>query len=177
MVFCMECGGGLPCPSHAGGAICRAAADYGEVTRTLVHAMKYANGREIAVIMGELMAGMVARPDVDFLVPIPLHRRSERDYNQTELMAVGASRVWGVPVMAVLSWSGRVKRQALQPGRADRSLPRGAMRASRELSPGTRVLLIDDVYTTGNTLNVAAWAIRRAGADPGGAMVWSRSGR
>jgi predicted amidophosphoribosyltransferase len=139
--------------------------------------MKYANGRRIAVIMGELMAGAIARPDVDFLVPVPLHRGSERDYNQAELMAVGASKVWGVPVMDALTWNDSVRRQALLPGGAARHLPHDALSARRRLRPGTRVLLIDDVYTTGNTLNVAAWALRRAGADPEGAAVWSRSGR
>ncbi|MDR3332343.1 MAG: hypothetical protein LBT08_06925 [Synergistaceae bacterium] len=139
--------------------------------------MKYSNGRSIARAMGELIAARIERPAADFLVPVPLHIGSEREYNQAELIALGASAVWGIPVKMALSWRADVARQATQGTSGDRVLPEDAMRMTAALRAGTRIYLLDDVYTTGNTLAAAARAMAAGGATVAGAAVWSQSGR
>jgi predicted amidophosphoribosyltransferase len=135
--------------------------------------MKYAGGRSIATMMGELMAKTLPRPDVDFLVPVPLHNISAREYNQAALIAGGASRVWKIPVENSLRWASGSRNQALKSGRDARELPDDAMESSDKIR-GKCVLLVDDVCTTGNTLLAAKKALLRARAEIAGAMVWSR---
>jgi predicted amidophosphoribosyltransferase len=136
--------------------------------------MKYAGGRSIASMMGELMAETLPRPDADFLVPAPLHKDSAREYNQAALIAGGASRVWKIPVENCLRWTSGSRNQAFKSGRDERALPDDAMKSSDKIR-GRRVLLVDDVCTTGNTLLAAKRALLRARAEIAGAMVWSRS--
>jgi predicted amidophosphoribosyltransferase len=173
--FCMECGKDAPCGLH-GGALVFAVGEYSGVSRELVHAMKYENGRSMAILMGELMASRIGRPSVDFLIPIPLHKSSERDYNQAELMARGAGGVWNIKTISALRWDLSLPRQALKPGSSERFLPEGAMTTTYELM-GTNVFIVDDVYTSGSTIRAAARALERAGSSVAGAMVWSKARR
>ena len=172
--FCVECGHDAPCEFHPDGMVCRAVSAYGGANRDVVHAMKYAGGSSIASMMGELMAEILPRPDVDFLVPVPLHDFSAREYNQSELIAKGASRAWKIPVENCLRWKSGSRNQASKSGRDERELPDDAMKSSGAIR-GRRVLLVDDVCTTGNTLLAAKRALSRARAETAGAMVWSRS--
>jgi predicted amidophosphoribosyltransferase len=137
--------------------------------------MKYKNGRSVALSMGRLLASRFCRPETDFLAPVPLHKMSERNYNQAELIARGAGSVWGLPVARVLEWRRVVTRQAVRPSPSGRNLPEGVMTA-RRLKRGDRFFIVDDVYTSGSTIRAAARALERSGSTPAGAMVWSRSG-
>ena len=174
-LFCMECGRTAPCSAHRAESLCRAGTVYGGVNRDIVHQMKYAGGRGLALTMGRLLAEHFAPPEADFLVPVPLHIGSERDYNQAELMAEGAAGVWGIEVRTALSWSAVVERQVERSG-AKRSLRGGVMVLDGTLPVGCRVFLIDDIYTTGSTLRAARSALAERGVDVAGAMVWARSG-
>lgn len=176
--FCIECGNLEPCAAHSGGPYCFSASPYGGATRDVVHTMKYEGGRDIARIMGEILVGFASErgfPAVDALVPIPLHRGSERDYNQALAIARGAAHIWRIPVADVLFWSDNLPRQAMRSVRSDRILPRGAISSRSGLPAGTRVFLVDDVYTTGSTMITAKKALEDDGFIVVGAMVWSRS--
>jgi predicted amidophosphoribosyltransferase len=144
------------------------------VNRDVVHAMKYSNGRRIAVMMGRMMADAIPRPDVDYLVPVPLHKNSEREYNQAELIARGASEVWGIPVRGVLEWRRESASQARKK-HEPRTLPGDAIITGRAALSGKRVFLVDDVLTSGSTMSSARDAAERAGAFVAGSMVWSKS--
>ena len=174
-LFCLECGIGAPCGKHRG-ALVRAASVYEGVSKDLVRVMKYENGRRVAGMMGELLAARFGRPQADFLVPVPLHKSSDRDYNQAELIARGAGRAWRLDVARALRWRFALPRQALRPGGGDRSLPEDAMIAERCLTEA-RVFIVDDVYTSGSTMRAAARALEKAGAAVVGAMVWCRARR
>lgn len=126
--------------------------------------------------MGRLLAQTLARPRAAFLVPVPLHRRSNREYNQSELIARGAAEVWGIPVRRMLFWKLGTGRQARKQGNTRRALPAGAISAKPLTETGASVFLIDDVYTTGSTMRAAKDAVERAGLRVAGGMVWSRSG-
>ena len=159
--------------SHPGGLGVASLSRYIGANIDVIKSMKYASRKAIAVMMGKIIAGCIMRPDVDILVPIPLHKGSEREYNQTELIAKGASMIWGIPVKNCLRWTIYTPSQAASSGYLDRELPSGAIEA--DCDAGLRAILIDDVCTTGNTLMAAATAMTRAGALVREAVTWSRS--
>jgi predicted amidophosphoribosyltransferase len=143
------------------------------VNREVIHAMKYRHQRGTATMMGRIMAETAPRPKADFLVPVPLHKGSEREYNQAELIARGASELWGIPVISCLRWRLKVPNQAASSGHEDRVIPENAVEAGL-LPKGTRTVIIDDVCTSGSTLLAADRALKGIGAEVDGAFTWSR---
>jgi len=148
-------------PAHVAAAYA-----YGGPLAEAVLALKYAGRTELAAPLGRLLA-QAAVPyagKVDEVVPLPLHRGRlrERGFNQSALLARPVARALGVPLV-----THRLRR--VRPTPAQASLPRegrlanvrGAF-AARAGAP--RVLLIDDVRTTGATLTAAAEALLDAGA-------------
>jgi ComF family protein len=150
----------------------RAVCTYDGVAPRLVHALKFSNQRHLADSMGAMMAraGQVLLQDADtVLVPVPLHpfRQVHRRYNQAALLARAIGDLTGVPV--VHDGVRRVKRtrqqRALSRGDRLRNL-RGAFRLTAHgeaALAGKHVVLIDDVHTTGATLNALTHALRAPG--------------
>jgi ComF family protein len=139
---------------------------YEHTLRELIHLFKYSNIRTLARPLGALIARAIPREHCfDLIVPMPLHwkKRWSRGYNQSELLAKEISRRWGVPVAKIVR---RVKDTPPQAGLSNskrRLNVRGAFAAKRNLK-GLRVLLIDDVLTTGATAGACASVLKRAGA-------------
>jgi len=138
--------------------------------REIVHALKYRHGRHLLPDIRVLVA---LRPKFtgflrgSALVPVPLHpvRERERGYNQGLLVARQFAAAAGVPVVDCLE---RVKFTETQT-RLDRGQRQSNLRGAFALRPGAavdpalRYVLVDDVFTTGSTLNAAAQALRQAG--------------
>ena len=150
----------------------RAAVLYEDVAREIVHGFKYRDRTELAALVGGLTAraGRDLTADADVIVPMPLHRWRlwTRKFNQAALIAAEVGRLSGVPVdRAALV---RVRRTRPQVGLGDRERAenvRGAFRvaaAHRAAIEGRKVVLVDDVLTTGATASAATRALRRAGA-------------
>lgn len=118
-------------------------------------------GRELAVLLGSRLE------DHDLVVPVPLHwrRRLARGYNQAEAIARPLAKRLGLEHARVLRRRRATPPQtALEREQRVRSV-RGAFALRRRHDPrGRRVLLVDDVVTTGATLEAAAACLRRAGA-------------
>lgn len=133
-------------------------------------------GRHFAEALAESFADRFG--EVDLVAPVPLHwrRRLERGYNQAERIAAPLARRLAVPCAAVLSRNRATPPQSLL-GRADRLANlRRAFRAPRpDRVRGLRILLVDDVATTGATLDAAASALRKAGAAAVTALVAGRT--
>jgi len=150
----------------------RAVAEYDGTASLLVHRLKYNDRLELARAMGAMMtrAGAELLADADVIVPVPLHRWRlwRRRFNQAMALARTVSSGSGVPCDPFLL--ARVKRTRRQVGltKAQRQENlQGAFRVPSEAKArlkGKRVLLIDDVLTTGSTANAAARALLRAGA-------------
>lgn len=149
--------------------------------RELIHLFKYSYMRPLATVFGQWLALAYPRMErFDALVPMPLHwwKRMQRGFNQSELLARELSRRTGVPVLAAAR---RRRRTAAQTGltyaqRLDNV--RGAFDVPRPASVrGLSLLLIDDVLTTGSTVNVCAAALKKAGAARVSVLTLARAGR
>jgi len=141
---------------------------YQDTLRRLIHLFKYSQVRPLARPLGALMARAIPREQrFDLIVPMPLHwkKRWSRGYNQSELLAKEIARRWGVPVAKMVR---RVKPTSPQAGLTNskrRLNVSGAFRMRRGATlKGLRVLLIDDVLTTGATASACASVLKRAGA-------------
>jgi ComF family protein len=134
--------------------------------RALIHLFKYRRMEPLAQHFGGLMALALPRDSqFDEVVPMPMHwwKRWQRGYNQSELLAREIARRWRVPVRQPVR---RRKLGVAQAGLTNakrRTNVSGAFAANGRLD-GKRILLIDDVLTTGATASACARALKRAGA-------------
>jgi ComF family protein len=160
----------------------RAAVRFDEISRALVHALKYGDRLDLAPMMGRWLgcAGSDILPDTDALVPVPLHwrRRWARRFNQSAVLAAAVSAASGVPIAT--GALRRVKATAQQVGlsRSERAANvQGAFRVPPEGKAaivGRRLVLIDDVLTSGATVEGCARALLRAGAANVDVLVFAR---
>ena len=146
-------------------ACARAAGPYDGALRAIIHAFKYDRRRSLARPLAALMrrAGAEALDGADACVPVPLHwrRRWQRGFNQAEELAVHL----GVPVVCALRRTRRTHVQAALHADDRAANVAGAFAARwRALVAGSVLVLVDDVATTGATLEACARALRAAGA-------------
>ena len=151
----------------------RAAARLSGPLRQAIHSFKYSGLRALAPVLGEMLYDCWdAEPwPVDVIVPVPLHpqRLRERGYNQSALLARELARHTGLPVtegtlLRITPTPPQVGLRATE--RAENV--RGAFRCRDDELAGMRVLLVDDVLTTGATLRACAEALSEGKAS----AVW-----
>jgi ComF family protein len=160
----------------------RAAVRYDEVARTLVHGLKYQDRTDLAPAMGRWMAraGRELLSEADMLIPVPLHWRRgwTRRYNQSGALARVIERQSGVKVKSELLRRVRATEQQVGLSRSQRaSNVQGAFKVSTDQQSevqGRRVVLIDDVLTSGATVDACARALLRAKADQVDVLVFAR---
>jgi ComF family protein len=141
---------------------------YQGALRKLIHLFKYTGVRPLARVFGRyLKHALPIDRQFDVVVPMPLHwrRRWHRGFNQATLLAREVARRFNVPVSNI------VRRRRATPSQAGlthakrRANVRGAFKMKRGTRlDGLRVLLIDDVLTTGATAAACARELKRAGA-------------
>ncbi|MCQ0988987.1 ComF family protein [Jiella marina] len=160
----------------------RAAVIYQELATRLVTALKYGDRTDLVPLMAGWMerAGAELLADADVIVPVPLHARRlwRRKFNQSAELSRAIARKSGV-MFRPLALE-RIKATQTQVGLGQRQRQdnvRGAFRVSeqrRSEVEGRRVLLVDDVYTTGATVASATRALKRAGASDVDVLVFAR---
>jgi ComF family protein len=136
--------------------------------RRLIHLFKYSGMKPLARPLAEyLLRALPADEHFDAVIPVPLHWRRQwsRGFNQAELLARCVAKQRGIPVWNALR---RRRATATQAGLANAGRRRnvaGAFRVKEKARlAGKRVLLVDDVMTTGATANACAAALKRGGA-------------
>jgi len=155
------CGRCLARPPHYDATI--AALAYAFPADALVHALKFRGELALAPLLGQLLRERISSPGIDCVIPVPLssQRLRERGYNQ----AVEIARHLGCAKLAIDACV-RERDAPPQAGlerEARRRNVRGAFRCQRSFA-GERVALVDDVMTTGATLDELARALKEAGA-------------
>ena len=160
----------------------RAAVRYDETARNMVQAFKYGDRLDLAPAMGRWMAlaGRELLTGADALVPVPLHwtRLWARRFNQAATLAKTISRQSGVPITYNTLKRVRATHQQVGLTQVERATNvQGAFRVpdeSRGAVRGRRLLLIDDVLTSGATLDTCARILLRAGAANIDVLVFAR---
>ena len=142
---------------------------YRGVVRSLVLRLKFSGDTQAAALLAPAMADELGAVDADLLVPVPLSaaRLRERGYNQAFLLALLCGRMRGLPVLDCLKRVRNTKRQSGLHSIRERSQN---LRGAFGLRPGTalggrRVVLVDDVRTSGATALACARVLRDAGAE------------
>jgi len=168
---CLECAGWPP-------VLCsvRAAVVMEPPADALIHALKYEGWRSLGQIMGRRMAGLpefegrasLRKGSTPLVVPVPTTRRRERTrgYNQARILAQVVAREWGRPILDALERPAGRSQVRLSPTQRQANV-RGAFRMRTVVGSrieGRKVILIDDVLTTGATAISAAETLAQGGA-------------
>ncbi len=146
--------------------------EFGDGVQRIIHEIKFNRKKSLADKVGFELASLVAENqalrEVDVIIPLPLHhtRRRIRGYNQSHLLSIPISARAGFPIVeAAVRRVKSTKPQARLSARKRLDNVKGAfMVTDPERVAGKRVLLVDDVVTTGATLNACALALQAAGA-------------
>ena len=192
--LCGQCDGSLTwieppvCPlcgtAFEGGEICadchkqavsrripnRSALVYDDVARDLIHDFKYNGRKSIGHGLAALVAAHMDRvvfQQADALVPVPLHstRLRERGFNQALLLAGALSELIGIPVANTLIRARATVRQSALSKRERLANVSDAFQLEPHTAiTGKRLLLIDDIYTSGSTVEACGGVLYKAGA-------------
>jgi ComF family protein len=160
----------------------RAAVRYDDISRALVLSFKYGDRLDLAPMMGRWMAraGRELTAGADGLIPVPLHWRRlwARRFNQSAALAGAIAGISGVPVLHGALKRVRATPQQVGLSKAERAdNVQGAFRVPPERRAdvaGRRLILVDDVLTSGATVDTCARALLRAGAAHIDVLVFAR---
>ncbi len=157
-----------------------AAANYDSDIKPIILKLKYNALKAAGKILGAETAKIFKKPDADILVPVPLHIGSKRKYNQAFEIALGLGSEWGINAYDICRWttiiSSRVglnisERKSLTP---DVFKIKPNKEDKIEIK-GLKIALVDDVCTTGSTLECLAEACEQAGAHVVAAYVIAKA--
>lgn len=160
----------------------RAAVRYDDVARSMIHALKYQDRIDLAPTMGRWMAraGSELLQQADALVPVPLHwkRSWSRRYNQSGALARIIGKASDVPVLPDTLQRIRPTEQQFGLSKSERARNvQGAFAvppAKKSAIHGRKIVLIDDVLTSGATVDACARALLRAKAASVDVLVFAR---
>jgi len=142
--------------------------DKGGILQPIVHALKYKGKKDLGLRMGRVMGGLIQesywKHQVNFLVPVPLHpsRKRRRGYNQAEVLAQGIAEVSGIQLKTNLLV--RTSNNITQTGKSKEARwdnVKEIFSCTEQVSGG--IMIVDDVITTGSTLEACISALNTSG--------------
>jgi ComF family protein len=139
----------------------------GNSTQQILHTIKYKEGKELGIYMGELMGGRIKESEnyksIDALIPIPLHSKKGfiRGYNQSMIIAQGLSNILDIPIIEAVKRKNHHDSQTKK-NRFERwdNVKSVFVSDPDQLKDYQHVAIVDDVLTTGSTLESAARSIK-----------------
>ena len=154
----------------------RAAFAYEDLVRDLIHEIKFRRRKHVAQGLGRLWANMAAKsiPDDTTLVPLPMHpkKRRARGFDQAEVLAVALATATGTQPALILERTQNTPPQSGLHPRQRAENVRGAFRIKPGVDvKGKNYILVDDIYTTGASLNECARILKASGAAEVSAMT------
>jgi len=154
---------------------------YEGTLRELVHLFKYGGVTPLSAVFGRFLSRALPRETAfDIVVPMPLHwfKKWQRGFNQSDLLARDIGKKWNVPVRNVVRRKKATRPQSGLTNAKRRANMQGAFGMPRGRSlAGMRVLLVDDVVTTGATASACARVLKRAGAAHVALLALARTDR
>ncbi len=143
----------------------------GGITRQLLHEIKYRDNRNLAVWMGEMYGEELLKSGIkpaDCIIPVPLHRKKQkqRGYNQSEAFAQGLGAKMNIPVNTTALQRRTFTQTQTRKSRWDRwrNVEDVFFISNPEEIKGKSIMLVDDVVTTGATMEACARTLQLAGA-------------
>ncbi|MCL2169477.1 MAG: ComF family protein [Defluviitaleaceae bacterium] len=151
--------------------------DYNDTTKIPIHKLKYEGIKSLAAPMSRAICANEL-PAADFLLPVPLHknRLKARGFNQATLIALEMSKILNLPVIDGLTRTRDTAPQfTLTPAQREKNLE-NAISTKDGFKPGNcRILLVDDIITTGSTANECTRILMEKGAICANLAVFSRA--
>lgn len=166
--ICIHCGS-----PHTKDTVCKnfiplyALSSYNDNIRKLIIKLKFYNYKPLGKLLGNFIAHKfkddIVALDPDFIVPIPNHKGTKRTFSHTEEIALGIANRLDIPVISdCIEWKWAVQHQLGKTGAERENLTSDCFDIKNV--SGKRIILLDDVYTTGSTVRAAAKALEQAGA-------------
>ncbi|MCR5108728.1 MAG: ComF family protein [Lachnospiraceae bacterium] len=148
----------------------RAVYIYDDVIKNSIYYFKYKGRREYAIFYGKEMADQMKRFLLDItpdaLIPVPIHKRryAKRGYNQAQLLAAELSKHTGIPVLdnIIIRVSDTKAQKDLDASERQNNLKKAFKMLENDVSLNT-VVIIDDIYTTGSTIDAVAGCLQKKG--------------
>ena len=131
----------------------------------LISEFKYSGVRSLCKPFGRAMAKFFDKPEnVDYLVPVPLHLRSKRNYNQALEISKGISEIWGIKILDCAEWTYVMPPRAGMNLEERKKLKSDAFKITKNIK-NYNIAIIDDVCTTGLTLLRFSEVLEKSGAN------------
>lgn len=150
---------------------------YASTAKNLLYRLKLAGTQAAASVIARSLQGLLGEVDPDsVIVPVPTatSRVRQRGYDQARLIARELSRLTGLPCYSVLARSGQLHQHGLSRRERLTQLTDAYRVIKPHIVQGRPIILIDDVMTTGATLEAAARVMAGAGALRAGAVVFAQ---
>jgi len=145
--------------------------------RIVHHGFKFEGLEGLAVDLAKKMVITIAKSEVDGLVPVPMNHTKERErgYHPVNALTEALGKEWGIPVQEILTKVKNTPPQMSLDQKKRMNSPKGAFAIQLGVMSSPRMLLVDDVFTTGSTLEECARVLKKAGSQWVGAVVWGRT--
>ncbi len=145
---------------------------YRNAVKDCIHLFKYKGYAGLADIFRDIMVDFIEkneiRKQVDLIVPVPMYpsKRRERTYNHAEVLALSVSKVFAIPMdiknLKKIKWT--ASQSKLDRNKRLKNVKGSFLSVDNKAFSGRRILLIDDVYTTGSTISECAKVLLAAKA-------------